>query len=645
MSAPPPAPARARAFSRPLALPLACGLLALAYAGAHLAWYRTTPLGQFPVLDEQENLTLAEAVARGELPREPFYRAMGYPLALALLRVCGVDTPDLFAAALLAGAALHALNAALLAHLARTWFGPRAGLAAGLLTALNPVFVHYATQALDATPALTLFLLGLCALGPGLSPSAAPPHATRWALASVAWAAAAMTRPNYLAACTLLPVLAFWIHRPRRSAVAPFLATFAGAGVFLAVSVWQSRVSGIAGFLPWQGAYNLWAANQPGTHGRYFAQRVAIPAHVTTLNPTRAESIYLYRQETGAAPADIAALNVHWRRRFFDHVLSHPLQWLGLLGRKTYALLNSWEQYNNKTFAFHRDRSPLLRWNPLNWGVLLLLATSGCFHLAAHSRRQLLTLALLAVALAAGILLFFVSARFRLPLAALLTLVGSAAFVAPAAARTWPLRRRVAEFGALGLVAALTFSNLDRVRSTATFLEDHALLARAASAAGDDAQAWQHARAALALHPTHRDALRVATSAFFNALVRQGRGPAPEVEWLELSRRLLAAREPDTRDLQALAALALWRAGDRTGAFDEWHRLGREPSALAARLLIGDKSARPADLLAARPQWDEPLVRLAAAHLRLPTPDGRPTGDPQRAAEIVQTLFRLPSSH
>lgn len=641
----PPAAPRARAFLRACFLPAACALLAFAYAAAHLNWYRTTPLGQFPVLDEQENLTLAEALVRGELPKEPFYRAMGYPLLLACFLAFGTDPAHLFSVALTLGAVLHALTAALLAQIARTWFGRRAALAAGLLAALNPVLVHYATQALDATPALTIFLAGLAILAPAVPRAPHPTSARllRWLLAALAWAAAAMFRPNYLPACALLPVAAFWIHRPFRRAFAPALASFASLLVFLAVGLWQSRVSGVFGFLPWQGAYNLWAANQPGTHGRYFVQRVAIPSSVASLNPTRAESIYLFRQETGAPPTDAAALNAHWRHRFFAHVAAHPLDWLGLLARKTYALVNSWEQYNNKTFAFHQQRSPWLRWNPLTWGLLLVLAVAGAFRLARENPPLLRTLGLLALTLAAGIVLFFVSARFRLPLVALVTLLAAAALAAPRAFLQFPSRLRLALVAALALTAALTFSNVWDTRSRATFVEDHALLARAASAVGDDAQAWTHAHAALALYPDHRDALRVATASFFNHLVRYGAAPAPESDWLAVCRRLLAAREPDTRDLQALAALALWRAGDRTDAFDEWHRLGRTPSAIAARLLIGDRSANPSDLLASRPQWDEPLVRLAAAHLRLPGPDGRPTGDPRRAAEVVHHLFGSPS--
>ena len=63
------------------------------------------------------------------------------------------------------------------------------------------------------------------------------------------------------------------------------------------------------------------------------------------------------------------------------HVTSEPFAWLGQLGRKAYALVNHWEQYNNQTFAFHRERSPWLReemerqnWHVLKWQHLDTLA-------------------------------------------------------------------------------------------------------------------------------------------------------------------------------------------------------------------------------------------------------------------------------
>jgi hypothetical protein len=83
-------------------------LIALLYGGGYLGWYFGTPLGQVPVLDEQENLTLATSIYHGTLPAEPFYRSPGYALGLACLRWSGVPASALFPAALAVGVLLHA---------------------------------------------------------------------------------------------------------------------------------------------------------------------------------------------------------------------------------------------------------------------------------------------------------------------------------------------------------------------------------------------------------------------------------------------------------------------------------------------------------------------------------------------------------
>ncbi len=622
-----------RAWSR--AVPLVAAIAALLYAGGHLAWYRTTPLGQVPVMDEQENLLLAEALFRGNLPTEPFYRAMGYPLLLAVLRACGVSAPALFSAALVLGVVCHAVNAALAARVAHLWFGRLAGCATGVLYALNPVLVHYATQALDATPALTFFLLGLAVLASGflrppqpsrigdassasaLAPPAKPApsrlripdsgfpfHASAWIVASLAWAIATAIRPNYLLAWLVLPILAAALRSPRPKALRA-LAAATGAIVFVALAAWQWRVSGVVGVLPWQGAYNLWAANGPGAHGRYFVQRAQVPTSQATLNPTRDESVFLYQQETGHAPASISALNTHWRQRFIEYVTSHPIEWFGLLVRKSYALFNDWEQYNNKTYAFHQARSPWLRWNPLSWGVLIVLSALGAARLIRERRGVAKFTGAVAAALAIGVLLFFVSARFRLPLAALVAILAGGAFGVPRSWRSWPSRARLTTAVALAGVAVLTFSRFDGVRDRRTFVEDHALLARAAERTGAFELAWAEANAALALNPQHPDALRVAVIVYFNLLVMGHEAPAPEIRWLDLARQFLTSAKDDAPELQAI---------DRTVS----------PTGLSGAPLEA---------------WDEPLVRLAGASLEIAPPSGVSPGDPRRAAEVLQRIF------
>jgi hypothetical protein len=554
---------------------------------------------------------------------------------------------------------------------------------AGLLVALNPVLVHYATQALDATPALTCFLVGLAALGKpetgyripevreagsqlkppaqaweslgraetgqdsrGKGPLRSPVSGFRfwnsgfrfWTC-SLAWAAASVMRPNYLLVWLALPALAWWATEKARR-VGATISALTGAVVFAGVALWQGSVSGVPGFLPWQGSYNLWAANQPGAHGRYFAQRQDVPVPAAEANPARVESLHLFQRETGHAPASIAELNAHWRERFLRHVTSAPLSWAGLLLRKTYALLNHWEQYNNKTFAFHQARSPWLRWNPLGWGMLLLVAIVGGVELARRSRRAVLAVVVVTGAVAMGVLLFYVSARFRLPLVGIAAVLAGGAVHAPTLWRSFSARGRAGLALALAGAAGVTFSGFDDVRSRRTFVEDHALLARAAERVGDFPLAWREANAALALHPEHRDATRVAIIAFFNQLVLQQAEPSGELPWLAACRRLLAAKDDDARELQAIAALALWRAGERTAAVAEWKRLAPSPSALAARLLVNDPlvNRRMLGELAAE-SWSEPLVRLAGGYLRVPPPAGIPPADPRRAEQVLERLF------
>jgi hypothetical protein len=499
-----------------IAVPAAVALL---YALAHLNWYLGTPLGRVPVLDERENIDLANAISGGLLPAVPFYRAPGYALALACLRWMGVSVGGLFPAALLLGVVLHGVNAALVAAIARRPFGARGAWIAGLLFAFDPVLVHFATQALDATLSLTFFLGGLFFLAAAVT---APERARSWAAAGILWAAAALVRPNYLLVWAVVPASAAFQLGPPRMRPRIALSALAGLLLFGAASAWQWKVSGVAGFLPWQGPYNLWAANRPGANGRYYTQHVSLPPELARANPARAESILLYAEETHGHAPDIPDMNAHWRRRFIEEVFTHPLRWGGLMARKAYALLNNWEQYNNKTFAFHKARSPWLRWNPICWGMLFVLGVAGAARLAAESPRMAAMGAVVCAACAASILLVFVSARFRLPLAALAAVLAGGALASPAFWKPWSGGRRAALAAAVALAGLLSFSSFDGVDDPSTFVQDHVLLARAAFTVGDDATAAAEASEALKLQPWHPDA-----RAILEAVKAERAGTAP----------------------------------------------------------------------------------------------------------------------
>ena len=600
-------------------------LLVLLYGGAHLFWYWGTPLGQSAVLDERENLQLAAQITTGTLPPEPFYRAMGYPLFLAGLRATGLLTNDAPQAATAAGLLLHVLTTMLLARLAQRWFASgRAGLVAGLLHGLNPVLIHEATQVLDGALANTFFIVGLLCL-----PAPGEQSSRRNALwLSLTWTAAALVRPQFLLVWLALPLL--WIAasgplRQWRAQLRPLLTAMAAGGLlWLAQGAWSWRISGEFRVLPWQGTYNLWAANKPGASGRYYAQMKLREGTAPAVqeNPARADSITLYREATGdLGPLRIDALNRYWHRRLLDETRAHPAAWLKLQTRKAAYLANNAEQYNNKTYSFHQARSPWLRPNPLGWGLLLLTGALGL--IALDRRHRPLCGAVLATGgvVAAGILLAYASGRFRLPLAALLCALAGGAVAGPR--EWWPenFRGRLAIAALLLGLGAVTFPGWFGATDKSTYVQDHLLLATAAERTGDDRITWDEARAALAMQPGHPHALSLGLTSYFNLLLTgTPSSHADETAWHDLARQLLARSAAPARDQHAnLIALALWRAHVPAGENLWRQRLSArdDPEALAALCLAGSSSADELSRLIALPIPTEPSSFLLLAKSRL----------------------------
>jgi hypothetical protein len=603
--------------------------LTLFYALGHLVWYLGTPLGQVPVLDERENILLAGQIAHGQLPAEPFYRAMGYPLVLAGFLRVGIAPAQLTAVALGLGALLHAINALLTGRLAgRLFSNRRAAWLAALFAGFNPVLLHYAVSVLDATLGTTFFLLGCLALfraprdsensGSSQTPtlkSTGAEAARPTLVAGAWWALATLTRPQFLPLWLALPFLVWLRQRNRTGWLFGCGALALGGGLFLAQGLWQRQVSGEFRLLPWQGPYNLWAANKPGAHGRYFVQTLFVASNAAQENPTKLETLALYGQETGLPPADIDTVNAHWKTRFVQYVTGHPFTWAGQLARKTYALFNNWEQYNNKTYAFHKARSPWLRWNPLGWGVLLLSALPGAWLLLRRRPADAAALLALGGLYAAGVILYFVSARFRLPLASLLAVLAGGAWAHPSALATLPRPRLLA---LLALGGALTFSRFFGVHDEKPFLQDRILLARAAQRVGDDATALAEAREAAATTAYHPEIAELLVTSWFN-LALQTPAP-PDATVLTAARGIGADSARLASGTVAVAGVALVAAGKTDEAIALW-RERPTPDTWAALVLSGKATAEEASRFAALAPNPNDNVLIRFARLR---PDDRP---------------------
>lgn len=552
-------------------------LLAVGLNGMFALYFMVDPLGLSPVLDGRENFAWARWIAAGELPPEPFYRALLYPAILALFAKVGLLSG---AVATAFGVTCHLLSAWLTGLIARRiWRRDAAAWCAGLLYALYPVAMWFSVQVLDISFAITLFLaafwLLLRAYDEGRSRSA-------WCgaliAAGLAGGAAVLVRPNFLPAVLLLPCLPLllrWVGGgvPRWSeGGASLLLAVVLGGVLLLQGLLNLRIGGEFRILPWQGAYNLYAGNREGANGKFYQQRVNFEALPEGMNTTRAESEYFYREAVATeAKPSVSAMNTYWRGRLVEEVAAEPLRWLGLMGRKVFYVFNDWEQYNNLTYAFHKERFPILRLNPLGWGVLVLAAFAGiALGWPQLDKRRAGALALLIAAYTAGLLLFFVSARFRLPLAAPLS-VFAGGLVYFSAARIRGLGgARGCILATVGcLLALLCYGNWFEAKSRESFIQDELLLATASMAVGEDLLALENAEAVLVRDPERIEAQRIRLSALYNLWLQAVEPGERAAWWSQMEVVAEAIARPDAAAVFIRGVLA-WRNGQAAAAVGHW---------------------------------------------------------------------------
>ncbi|MGB0408902.1 MAG: ArnT family glycosyltransferase [Opitutales bacterium] len=552
-------------------------LIALLHCALWFAHYGASALGESPALDNRQILLLAQHMAEGTLANEPFHRAPLYPFILSLFIKLGFPLEAMPIIARWLNAIALAVCASASACIAgRLWGKACCAWAAGLLVALNPVLVFFAGDAFDILLATACLLPAIALLQSWLRE-----QTLRNSLAiGLLMALGSALRSHLLPLALLWPIASLILTNRGRpahciAATAPLLLSLVLLGVA------NQKLTGEFRVMPWQGAYNLWAGNRPDASGRIYAQSIRVDFDRSYDNPAKLESIALYEKATGEnAPHSIDAMNAHWKAKFLDHVFTHPLAWTGLMLRKAYYFLNNYEQYDNKTYGFHRRLYPQLKYNPIHWGLLLTLSVAAAFiGLRDSYRRKLIISSIIIFAVyAAGTILFYTSNRFRVPMVPMLASVASGSLLLPLA---WQKASKLWKAGLIAsmiLAATIAYSGFFKVRDNRTWEEDHALLANASLRTGRDSQAIAHANAALKMNRNRPDMFAVLSQAQFSqwALSESPISQQAAEEYLQHT-KLGATHE---RHLQALAGIYHWKLAQKHAAVATWQRIA-ETDALA----------------------------------------------------------------
>jgi len=353
--------------------------------------------------DEREYLALARSVAHGQGFTYPadepepgtgqrFGRAPGYPLFLAAI---GVRTPvdEVPARVKIAQSLLGGAIIWLIASIATSAAGARAGLVAAAIAAIYPPLVFMPAYALSETLYSAVALTAAWTLDTAVRRDRSPESRSLGAMfiGGALVGIAILIRP---AMVFFLPFAAVWLWRRR-----PILAVICVVTAIACVVPWtirNTRLYGRVVFVASEGGVTFWTGNHP----------LAVGDGDLAANPRLKEAELAFRRAQPDLTPD--SLEPLYYRDALRWMRSQPAAWIELEARKLFFTIvplgPSYRLHSAKYFAA----------SAIPYVALLGPAAAGAWRLRRRGRAPT-ALWLMALSTIFAGLVFFPQERFRIP--------------------------------------------------------------------------------------------------------------------------------------------------------------------------------------------------------------------------------------
>lgn len=369
-------------------------------------------------VDERYHHETAGAIARGQWLQDGansvFFRAPFYYYFLAgVYRIA----PDNLTVARCLQILLSTVSCLLVYLIARKLFNPRAALPALLLSCFYGPFFYFATQLLFETVLVFLCLAGLLSLL-----VAYERRSIGWWLASgLVFGLSAITRPNMLLFLAPLSIWIYWSQRkqaPLRRIALYEIVFYLGCAIpILPVTLHNYYVGHDFELIASQGGVNFYIGNNAKADG-VSAVVPEIEEHGGDFQNLAAFEDYnvFARAALHNPQAKPSEIDRYWYHKGLAWIRAHPGDFLRLFLRKCYYYWNGHEIGNDRAMGQVTGKSVVYRYLSFSFWLVCPLAFAGVY-LAWRNHLRIGVLLLFVVTFSGSIVIFFVNARYRLPIA------------------------------------------------------------------------------------------------------------------------------------------------------------------------------------------------------------------------------------
>jgi tetratricopeptide (TPR) repeat protein len=439
-----------------------------------------------PILDSKYYDDMARSIASGQFTqKEAFFMGPLYPYFVALVYgMFGRNLMLLRAVQIFGGSVTVVLTYLIGAKL----FRPSIALLGAAMLVLYGAGTFYEGQLLMEWLGTLLDMLLLFVLLRDFGKN----DVMKFVLAGLLLGLSSLARANILIFAPVVLIWILYVAKGTKRFVSAAAFVFSALVAISPAAIHNYVVSKDAVLITWNGGMNFYIGNSDEATGAY------VP--IKGVDFTRDIGSERYVEQMVGRDMKPSEVSGYWFARARTFIREHPGEELELLFRKTALLLNGFEMPQIESYDLSKTDYGIFKALFVNFWMLSSLGLAGMIYAAREWRRRFLLYGFV-VSYSVSIILFFVTARYRVHMAPALSLFAafSAAEILPRSFAT--VRRACIALAVFGTLILLTRPGLFAIDMNYIRWREHIHEGRRWSMVGETDKALAEMNRAIALRP------------------------------------------------------------------------------------------------------------------------------------------------